>query len=206
MCMFGYCWSWADLVAKIEWVRSQYALGTGYLLAFDSVIALLAAIVWVGLDKVDAGWVDKIPHFFASFSQIFATISAVVSAAWGAYKVLQAAVKTEQYDGSNGYYGASFMSYGGNSFIGNFLGTFEALWVIAYMVQLSEIALAPFVLSYLINKTWVEAPADLQKSFDLIYLYWGFIIAFGSFVSAWALGESADRLIGFFDIQNTNAV
>ena len=119
---------------------------------------------------------------------------------------MQAAVKTEEFNGTNGYYGASFMSYGGNSFIGNFLGTFEALWVIAYMVQLSEIALAPFVLSYLINKTWVDAPTDLAKSFDLIYLYWGFIIAFGSFVSAWALGESADRLIGFFDIQNTAAV
>ena len=81
------------------------------------------------------------------------------------------------------------------------LGAFETFWVIAYLIQLSEIALAPFVIAYLMYVHYVDvSDVNAQKSFDMIYLYWGFIVAFGAFVGSWALSESAERLIGFFDI------
>ena len=116
-------------------------------------------------------------------------------------------MKAESFDTSNGYYGSSYLTYGGNHFLGDFLGAFESFWVVAYLIQLSEIALAPFVIAYLMYMHYVDVSDETaRKSFDMIYLYWGFIVAFGAFLGSWALSESAERLIGFFDIQSTDAV
>lgn len=41
---------------------------------------------------------------------------------------------------------------------------------------------------------------DMQDELNTVYMNWALIMSFGSFVGAWALGQSADTMVGYFDI------
>jgi hypothetical protein len=134
----------------------------------------------------------------------------VVGSLAGAYaglKTINVAVKTSFWGGKNSAFRASyFVGYGGNSILGSLLGLLEASWVVSYLTLATALVAVPyFILAELGNflNTKLAAATD-KASMTYRLLGHGFLLAFGSWMSAWALQLSADRLIGWFDKQDTN--
>merc|ERR1711907_205798 len=111
------------------------------------------------------------------------------------------------WSGSGSVFRASYyVGYGGNSIVGSLLGLLEASWVVSYLVLATALVAVPyFVLAELgnfLNNVLANASDKVSMTYRL--LGHGFLIAFGSWMSAWALKLSVDRLNGWFDKQTTN--
>ena len=92
------------------------------------------------------------------------------------------------------------------------LGFAELMWVVTYLILIIEMAAMPFIVAtqsdkYYAGKYVSQGLGTAQAaSFDWFVLGAQILVAFGSWTAAKALNMSAVRLIGFFDIQNTDQV
>lgn len=133
--------------------------------------------------------------------------SGFLSAIYAGHQTVQAAVKTEYYNSTDAYVGANFLAYGGVSWVGDLLGLFEVTWVIAYLLLSAGIAGLPLEVSMWMNKSTDGSLAGVEaQNQEFHYLMFAFLIAMGGWLSAEALKGSATRLVGFFDIQDSNGV
>ena len=76
----------------------------------------------------------------------------------------------------------------------------ESSWTVATFTQVAEIGLAPFVIAYLMQTHYTNLTSTVGDEASTIYLMWSFLSAFGSFISAWAIRESCEIMVGYFDI------
>ena len=201
LCMFDYCMSWDSLYHKFNLVNDAKNDGTLGLALVPTIGGFMA---WMGMNK-DFNFPNHVDNFYVKTGQVGMIFSAFLAAIYGAYPVLEASVKTEYYNSSANYIGANFLAYGGNSFVGDLLGFFEISWVAAYLMLAADIALVPLILAYEMDVTYTKGLTGVEgQTLDFQYLFFGFLVAIGSWLSAEAMKKSAVSLIGFFDIQNTD--
>merc|ERR1711975_97561 len=46
--------------------------------------------------------------------------------------------------------------------------------------------------------------AGIDAEMNTVYLGWAFLISFGSFLGAWALSESANIMVGYYDVTGSS--
>ena len=205
LCMFDYCLSWDSLYSKLHMVdnaRRNDQLGQALALSLGGFMGSM------GLGK-DHLFNNSLKSFYLQTGKIGMITSSFLAASYGAYPVIEAAVKSEYYNSSAAYVGANFLAYGGNSFVGDLLGLFEVGWVIAYLMLAGDLAIVPLVLAREMDDTYVKMADEegtVKQAVDFQYLFYAFLIAMGSWFSAIAMQKSATRLIGFFDIQDTDGI
>lgn len=60
--------------------------------------------------------------------------------------------------------------------------------------------MAPFVVAYLMQTNYSSLGGSIGEELNTVYMMWSLLMAFGSFIGAWALAESADVMLGYYDI------
>lgn len=161
-------------------------------------------MAWMGMNK-DFSFPNHIDNFYYRTGQVGMIFSSMFAAIYGAYPIIEASVKSEYYNSAANYIGANFLAYGGNNMVGDLLGLFEILWVGSFLMLAVDIALVPLVLAYEMDVSYTKGLTGVEgQTNDFQYLMFAFLVALGSWLSANAMQKSASRLIGFFDIQNTD--
>jgi len=204
LCMFDYCLSWADLTMKLNAVNDVYNQD---LLAPTLITTLGGALLHFGKPN-SAAFDKRLPVFWRNVAEVVQITSGFLAATYAGYATVQAAVKTEYFNASDPtYVGANFLAYGGVSWVGDLLGLFEVTWVILYLVLAAGIAGAGLETAMWYNQNWDDTltGADAQNQ-EFHHLMFAFLLSAGSWLSAVALQKSASRLVGFFDIQDTEGV
>jgi hypothetical protein len=199
------------LTAKLNEVKTTYNNN-------DLVPMLVAAgaglWTWLGYQGQTV-FANHIPVFWKSTGSFIAITSGIFASIWAGTATVEAAVKSEYWKSGTSsavYLGANFLTYGNTAWMSWFLGSFEVSWVIAYLSLGIEIALAPFIIAtqadkYYAGKYVSQGLGSAEAaSFDWFVLGAEVLVAFGSWTAAKALQTSSTRLIGFFDIQNTDGV
>lgn len=130
-----------------------------------------------------------------------ALIVGMASAGWVAVKTVDAAVKTS---------GAFYAIYAGNSIIGDRLGIWELIAVLAWLMWSLVLTILSFVTaSDLFDQTEARVKAVYEegtygtavtqvmgiKGFTLLM-----ILAMGVAISAWTMGDVADNLLDWFNL------
>lgn len=157
MCMFDYCISWDDLwmmLMKVDGLMETYDT-----LAPAITATLGGALLWFG--KVhDKNTIDNhLPLFWRNTSEVLMITAGFLSAIYGAYPTIDAAVRSETDNTSSNYVGALFVNYGGETWIGDLLGFSEWIWVALYLALATFIAGVPLYASMKFNKMY-DASAD----------------------------------------------
>merc|ERR1712048_55405 len=210
-CIFSYCFSWAELYAKLGEVKTAYNNNELVPLLVASAAGLFT---WLGYQG-ETVFANHLPQFWKTTGSFIAITSGICSAVWAGTNTVNAAVKSEYWKNSgtiSSYRGANFLTYGGNGWLSGALGAFEVSWVIAYLSLGIEIAVMPFVLATNSDKYYAAKYAGQglgskkAASMDWIVLGSQFLTAFGCWTGAKALQTSSTTLINFFDIQNTDGV
>lgn len=151
---------------------------------------------------------SSLPVFWAMFGAFAGVVVGSLAGAYAGLQTINAAVRTQFWAGKNSVFRASyFVGYGGNSIVGSLLGLLEASWVVSYLVLATALVAVPyFILAELgnfLNTVLRNSANKVNMTYRL--LGHGFLLAFGSWMSAWSLKLSVERLIGWFDKQDTNA-
>ena len=208
LCMFDYCASWTDVTEKLNWLNDTYNSDD---LPFAIVTTLAEMIHYAGSPKDCYNILkNRLPKFWVNSSTVMAIVSGFIAATWTAFETVKIAVKSEYYNSSDAYVGANFLAYGGVSWVGDLLGLFEISWVFVWMFAAMEIAGGALWMAEEFKKKEDKmqkmVEADGQQAMDMKMIFFNFLIAFGGWIGAVNLKEAASRMIGFFDIQNSDGV
>lgn len=207
-CIFNNCISWKEFGTILNDLNTVYKnddLGP----LITAVLGMLE--VYFGFKGAAAqgnNFTTSLPIFWAMFGAFAGVVVGSLAGAYAGLQTINVAVKTSFWGGKNSVFRASYyVGYGGNSIVGSLLGFLEASWVVSYLVLATALVAVPyFILAELgnfLNNAFQQASNKVEMTYRL--LGHGFLMAFGSWMSAWALKLSTDRLIGWFDKQNTDA-
>lgn len=166
------------------------------------VPTLFMALGYQGLN----GNGKTVPEFYNNVAELGAIISGAASATFAGGKLLEVAVKNESWAQNSVSIGAVFDNWGEGNTAGGVpvmqlvMFMIESFWTISSMSQVAEIALAPFVVAYLMQTHYTSLGSSVNEEMNTVYLSWSFLISFGSFLGAWALSESAELMVGYYDV------
>merc|ERR1712048_893840 len=208
-CIFSYCFSWAELYAKLGEVKTAYNNNELVPLLVASAAGLFT---WLGYQG-ETVFANHLPQFWKTTGSFIAITSGIFSAVWAGTNTVNAAVKSEYWKNTgtiSSYRGANFLTYGGNGWLSGALGAFEVSWVIAFLSLGIEIVLAPFAIATEMDKYYAAKyaaanTASNKAQFDWFALGLAFLTAFGGWTSALALKNSTTRLINYLDISNADS-
>lgn len=146
---------------------------------------------------------DALPIFYQTSGGLLGIVVGVLGAVYAGMATIEAAIKTDFTSTATGV-GTTFLNYGGFNVAGDFLGVIEMTWVVAYLILCMFIAGGPFGIAWEMDKAFrlVSLPKRNNKSYD--YLFIGLLTGVGAWGGAVALQQSAQKLIGFFDIQRAD--
>ena len=133
------------------------------------------------------------PQFLAYAGDLIALIASQLAAAYAGVKSIEAAVSFEK-----GFY----YEYAGASQLGDYLGLWELLAVILFLTWSLGISIVGYVEGALLWQRY-EAMEAAGLTVTVVegykYLALGCVIGMGAWISGLALGDSAEKLLGFFD-------
>jgi hypothetical protein len=206
-CIFNNCISWKEfstILTDLNTVYKNNELGP----LITAILGMLE--VYFGFKGAAAqgnNFTTSLPIFWAMFGAFAGVVVGSLAGAYAGLETINVAVKTSFWSGSNSVFRASYyVGYGGNGIVGSLLGLLEASWVVSYLILATALVAVPyFVLAELgnfLNSVLANATDKVSMTYRL--LGHGFLMAFGSWASAWAMQLSVARLIGWFDKQNTN--
>lgn len=199
-CLFDNCMTWTDLRSWLTNLKTAW-------LNWDLVPAGIA--MWTALSGLYGAigpndvLKDALPIFYTTTGGLLGIVAGIVGGIYASYNTINAAVKTDFTSQVSGV-GTNFLSYGGNSWAGDFLGLLEASWVVSYIGLAGWIVFSPFSIAWEMDKAFrtVDAANQNNKSFDFLFV--GLITAIGAWGASVALQQSTTRIIGFYDIQRTD--
>lgn len=150
---------------------------------------------------------SALPIFWAFFGSFAGVIVGSLAGAYAGLATINGAVRTTFWSGKNSVFRASYyVGYGGNGIVGGLLGVMEMIWVALYLVLSSALVIVPYLilkeLGPFLNKNLSQSANPIEQTYRLLGN--GFLLAFGSWMSAWALKLSVEKLIGWFDKQDTD--
>jgi len=206
-CIWNTCLSWKELGVILNDLNTVYKA--------DDLGPLITAILgmlefYFGYKAAAASgnnFTTSLPIFWAMFGAFAGVVVGSLAGAYAGLQTINVAVKTSFWSGSTSVFRSSYyVGYGGNGIVGSLLGLLEASWVVSYLILATALVAVPyFILAELgnfLNSVLANATDKVSMTYRL--LGHGFLMAFGSWMSAWALKLSVERLIGWFDKQNTN--
>ena len=203
-CLLGGCLTWMDWLDILNWLKTQYANNELAPVLTEIVTSLT---IYTGLKGKQGVFQNTPPMFFSILGTMISIIVGSLAGAYAGWKTISYAVKGN-YWGNNGY-GSTFYTYGSkdNGLIGDFLGMFETSWVVMFLLVAIGLALAPYYLAMELENymSKVSLTGDAAAEDAYRHLTNGLLIALSSWASAWTLSEAGDRLVGWFDMYNTDA-
>lgn len=142
------------------------------------------------MDPAMAQWT---PQFLAYAGDLIALVASQLAAAYAGVKAIEAAVHFDK---------GFFYNYAGASQIGDYLGLWELLSVILFLTWSLGISIVGYVEGAMLWEKY-EAMETTGQTITIVegykYLALGCVIGVGAWISGLALGDSADKLLGFFD-------
>merc|ERR1712178_585813 len=166
------------------------------------VPASLSSVIGLGIATVifrsassstDPALAQWTPQFLAYAGDLIALVASQLAAAYAGVKAIEAAVSF-----TNGFY----YTYAGYSNPGNLLGLWERLAVVLFLTWSLGISVAGYIEGALLWERY-EAMETVGQTVTIVegykYLALGCVIGVGAWISGLALGDSAAKLLGFFD-------
>lgn len=166
-----------------------------------SVLGLAVAmyIFKCASSAMDPSMAQWTPQFLAYAGDLIALCASQLAAAYAGVKAIEAAVHFDK-----GFY----YVYAGASDIGDLMGLWELLAVILFLTWSLGISVMGYVEGAMLWERY-EAMETVGKTVTIVegykYLALGCVIGIGAWISGLALGDSANKLLGFFDNYNTMA-
>ena len=205
-CIFDTCISWKQFTSILTDLKAVYD--------GDDLGPLIVAILgllefyfgWRGAAASGNNFTTSLPIFWAMFGAFAGVVVGSLAGAWVGLQIINATVRTSFWAGKTDVFRASYyVGYGGDSIVGGLLGALETLWVVEYLaLAISLVAVPYYILAELgkyLNDVLNNASDKATATYRL--LGHGFLMAFGSWASAWALQLSIQRLLQWFDKQTT---
>lgn len=161
----------------------------------SSVLGLAVAmyIFKVTTESMDPAMKFWTPCLLAYAGDLIALIASQMAAAYAAVHAIEAAVHFDI-----GFY----YIYAGSSDQGDQLGFYELLSVILFLTWALGISIVGYIEGALLWDRYVSmevAGATMSIVDGYKYLALGMVVGMGAWISGLALGDSANKLIGFFD-------
>merc|ERR1719362_2121137 len=173
----------------------SFLSGLGLPSSLTSVIGLAVGmyIFKCASSSMDPAMAQWTPQFLAYAGDLIALVASQLAAAYAGVKSIEAAVSF-----TNGFY----YTYAGYSTTGNLLGLWELLAVVLFLTWSLGISVAGYIEGALLWQRY-EAMETVGKTVTIVegykYLALGCVIGVGAWISGLALGDSAEKLLGFFD-------
>jgi hypothetical protein len=148
---------------------------------------------------------EALPLFWAFWGAFAGVVVGSLSGAYAGLATINGAVRTEFWSSKTQEFRASYyVGYGGNGVVAGFIGALEFSWVAMYLIlSICLVAVPYYILSELGNFLTVNKVANqVDQTYRLLGN--GFLLAFGSWMSAWATKLSVNHLISWYDRQNTD--
>merc|ERR1719502_2122406 len=173
----------------------SFLSGLGLPTSLTSVIGLAVGMYIFknassAMDPAMAQWT---PQFLAYAGDLIALVASQLAAAYAGVKSIEAAVSF-----SKGFY----YQYSGASMGGDYLGLWELLAVMLFLTWALSISIVGYVEGALLwdrYETMEAAGTTVTMVEGYKYLALGCVIGIGAWISGLALGDTADKLLGFFD-------
>merc|ERR1712054_104472 len=175
--------------------RMSFLSGLGLPSSLTSVIGLAVGmyIFKTASSSMDPAMAQWTPQFLAYAGDLIALVASQLAAAYAGVKAIEAAVHFDK-----GFY----YVYAGASSTGNLLGLWELLSVILFLTWSLGISILGYVEGALLWERY-EAMETVGQTVTIVegykYLALGCVIGVGAWISGLALGDSAAKLLGFFD-------
>merc|ERR1719313_1909795 len=173
----------------------SFLTGLGLPSSLTSVIGLAVGmyIFKCASSAMDPSMAQWTPQFLAYAGDLIALVASQLAAAYAGVKSIEAAVSF-----TNGFY----YTYSGASETGDYLGLWELLSVILFLTWSLAISIVGYVEGALLWQRY-EAMEAAGLTVTVVegykYLALGCVIGTGAWISGLALGDSAGKLLGFFD-------
>merc|ERR1719240_236907 len=133
------------------------------------------------------------PQFLAYAGDLIALVASQLAAAYAGVKAIEAAVRFDK---------AFYYTYAGYSSTGNLLGLWELLAVVLFLTWSLGISIAGYFEGALLWERY-EAMETVGQTVTIVegykYLALGCVIGVGAWISGLALGDSAEKLLNFFN-------
>jgi len=198
-CMFSYCLTWGELDERIDWFFNEF--DTEHLW-FDLPLSLFIAFAYVGIDGVN-GLTDRDGTFWTRAGQIAMIFTGAISAYRAGVEAITSSILGETWTEDDGP-GHSFAGYGGNThIIGDFLGVFESIFSILFLLMSVRLVAGPLYLAYVMDTQLSPSQDETQ---DLTNLMLSTIVAMGSFFGGEMLMGGTNDIIDYFNQYNTGAL
>ena len=205
-CIWSTCLSWKELGVILNDLNTVYKN--------DDLGPLITAVLgmlefyfgWKGAAASGNNFTTSLPIFWAMFGAFAGVVVGSLAGAYAGLATINTAVKTDFWTGSSKYKASYYVGYGGNGVIAGLIGFLETAWVVEYLsLAIALVAVPYYILAEFgnfLNNTLANASDKTSMTYRL--LGHGVLLAFGSWMSAWSMKLSTDRLLGWFDQQNTN--
>jgi hypothetical protein len=173
----------------------SFLTGLGLPTSLTSVIGLAVGmyIFKTASSSMDPAMAQWTPQFLAYAGDLIALVASQLAAAYAGVKAIEAAVKFDK---------AFYYNYAGYSTTGNLLGLWELLAVVLFLTWSLGISIAGYVEGALLWERY-EAMETVGQTVTIVegykYLALGCVIGVGAWISGLALGDSAEKLLNFFN-------
>ena len=173
----------------------SFLSGLGLPSSLTSVVGLAVGmyIFKTASSSMDPAMAQWTPQFLAYAGDLIALVASQLAAAYAGVKAIEAAVSF-----TNGFY----YQYAGYSNTGNLLGLWELLAVVLFLTWSLGISVAGYIEGALLWERY-EAMETVGQTVTIVegykYLALGCVIGVGAWISGLDLGDSAEKLLGFFD-------
>merc|ERR1719313_319374 len=173
----------------------SFLSGLGLPTSLTSVIGLAVGmyIFKTTSSSMDPAMAQWTPQFLAYAGDLIALVASQLAAAYAGVKAIEAAVRFDK---------AFYYNYAGYSSTGNLLGLWELLAVVLFLTWSLGISIAGYVEGALLWERY-EAMETVGQTVTIVdgykYLALGCVIGVGAWISGLALGDSAEKLLNFFN-------
>merc|ERR1719313_346323 len=173
----------------------SFLSGLGLPSSLTSVIGLAVGmyIFKTASSSMDPAMAQWTPQLLAYAGDLIALVASQLAAAYAGVKSIEAAVSF-----SKGFY----YQYSGASMVGDYLGLWELLAVVLFLTWALSISIVGYVEGALLwdrYETMEAAGTTVTMVEGYKYLALGCVIGIGAWISGLSLGDSAGKLLGFFD-------
>jgi hypothetical protein len=207
-CIWGTCLSWKELGNILNDLNTVYKA--------DDLGPLITAVLgmlefyfgYKGAAASGNNFTSSLSIFWAMFGAFAGVVVGSLAGAYSGLKTINTAVKTDFWTGSSKYKASYYVGYGGNGAVAGLISWLETTWVVSYLsLSIALVAVPYYILAELgnfVNTTVATLPKADQASATYRLLGHATLMAFGSWMSAWSMNLSTERLLGWFDQQETN--
>lgn len=197
-CLFERCLRWPEVDARIDWLFNEF---DNEHLWFDLPLSLFFMFAYVGVENGPDVLPNRDATFWSRVAQVLMIFTGAIAAYRAGVKAIQSSILGETWDDDEHGPGHSFAGYSGNThLIGDFLGVFETVFSILFLLMSVRLVAGPLYLAYEMDQNLSLSQDETQ---DLTNLMLGTIVAMGAFFGGDLLEKGTNDIIDYFNEYNT---